>query len=277
VNATNSVMSYRFGFNGMEKDDEIKGNNNSVAFKYRIHDPRIGRFLSVDPLSKDYPWNSTYAFAENSVIRFIDLEGLEKGDFMLDRMIHDDETYLKLQDYKRQQSEMVRDKIIETGKVAGTQFMKVVDSGPFTASGQHQANVLGRKMLGNSEHTLTGSEGLATYTTAVDYVGKGLQAAAPYTLFAAPAVMETGIGVSASADIMNTMADLERLPLKDGAENFGYRAASFLSGIGIGKLTKGAGGGETIEHFSQQVLTNIVGANKDKLIEENTEEATEKN
>ena len=34
------------------------------------------RFLSVDPLAKSYPWNSTYAFAENDVIRSIDLDGL---------------------------------------------------------------------------------------------------------------------------------------------------------------------------------------------------------
>lgn len=36
------------------------------------------KFLSVDPLTKNYPWNSTYAFAENDVIRSIDLDGLEK-------------------------------------------------------------------------------------------------------------------------------------------------------------------------------------------------------
>lgn len=35
------------------------------------------RFLSVDPLFKDYPWNSPYAFAENRVVDGIDLEGLE--------------------------------------------------------------------------------------------------------------------------------------------------------------------------------------------------------
>lgn len=69
---------YRYGFQGQEKDDEIKGAGNSIAFKYRIHDTRLGRFLSVDPLSKEYPWNSSYAFAENSPIAFIDLEGLER-------------------------------------------------------------------------------------------------------------------------------------------------------------------------------------------------------
>jgi RHS repeat-associated protein len=68
---------YRFGFQGQEGDGEISGQGNSYAFKYRIHDPRLGRFLSVDPLFEDYAFNSTYAFSENRVIDGIDLEGLE--------------------------------------------------------------------------------------------------------------------------------------------------------------------------------------------------------
>jgi hypothetical protein len=36
--------------------------------------------VSVDPLSKDYPWNSTYAFCENRPIDGIELEGLERID-----------------------------------------------------------------------------------------------------------------------------------------------------------------------------------------------------
>jgi len=45
----------------------------------RIYDPRLGRFLSVDPLMHEYPWNSTYAYAENEPISNIDLDGLEKA------------------------------------------------------------------------------------------------------------------------------------------------------------------------------------------------------
>ncbi|OEK07298.1 hypothetical protein A8C32_17825 [Flavivirga aquatica] len=42
-----------------------------------MHDPRIGRFFAVDPLAKEYPWNSSYAFSENRVMDRIELEGLE--------------------------------------------------------------------------------------------------------------------------------------------------------------------------------------------------------
>ena len=70
--------SYRYGFQNQEMDDEIKGAGNSVNYKYRMHDPRVGRFFAVDPLASKYPWNSTYAFSENVVINSRELEGLEK-------------------------------------------------------------------------------------------------------------------------------------------------------------------------------------------------------
>jgi RHS repeat-associated protein len=69
--------SYRYGFQNQEKDDELKGAGNSVNYKYRMHDPRVGRFFAVDPLASKYPWNSTYAFSENRVLDAIELEGLE--------------------------------------------------------------------------------------------------------------------------------------------------------------------------------------------------------
>lgn len=68
---------YRYSFQGQEGDDEIKGAGNSINYKYRMHDPRIGRFLSLDPLAPEYPHNSPYAFSENRVIDGVELEGLE--------------------------------------------------------------------------------------------------------------------------------------------------------------------------------------------------------
>ncbi|MCD9612238.1 RHS repeat domain-containing protein, partial [Tenacibaculum maritimum] len=69
--------SYRYGFQGQEKDDEIKGEGNSINYKFRMHDPRVGRFFAVDPLFKEYPFNSPYAFSENFVIAGTEIEGLE--------------------------------------------------------------------------------------------------------------------------------------------------------------------------------------------------------
>jgi RHS repeat-associated protein len=85
--------SYRYGFQNQEKDDEIKGVGNSVNYKYRMHDPRVGRFFAVDPLAKSYPWNSVYAFSENRVLDAIELEGLEAfyihGMFGSPKQFHD--------------------------------------------------------------------------------------------------------------------------------------------------------------------------------------------
>jgi RHS repeat-associated protein len=78
VPTRHSSGDYPYGFQGQEKDDEIKGGEgNSLNYKYRMHDPRIGRFFARDPLEKSYPWNSPYAFSENRVIDGVELEGLE--------------------------------------------------------------------------------------------------------------------------------------------------------------------------------------------------------
>jgi RHS repeat-associated protein len=68
---------YRYGFNDKENDNEVKGEGNQQDYGMRIYDGRIGKFLSVDPLTKNYPWYTPYQFAGNSPIKFIDLDGLE--------------------------------------------------------------------------------------------------------------------------------------------------------------------------------------------------------
>ena len=72
-----SASNYRYGFQGQEKDDEIKGEGLSYNYTFRMHDPRVGRFFTFDPLFKNFPWNSPYAFSENRVIDWIELEGLQ--------------------------------------------------------------------------------------------------------------------------------------------------------------------------------------------------------
>jgi RHS repeat-associated protein len=72
-----NTSDYRYGFQGQEMDDEIKGEGNSLNYTFRMHDPRVGRFFAVDPLAFKYPHNSTYAFSENRVLDGFELEGGE--------------------------------------------------------------------------------------------------------------------------------------------------------------------------------------------------------
>jgi RHS repeat-associated protein len=72
-----STGDYRYGFQGQETDDEVTGSESHVSYKYRMHDARLGRFLSLDPLAPQYAHNSPYAFSENRVIDAVELEGLE--------------------------------------------------------------------------------------------------------------------------------------------------------------------------------------------------------
>ena len=80
-NTSPNIGGYRYFFNGQEGDNEVFEKNGLFAFEYRMHDARLGRFWSVDPLAAKYPWNSTYAFAENSPIGYLEMEGLEKIQF----------------------------------------------------------------------------------------------------------------------------------------------------------------------------------------------------
>jgi len=72
-----AATGYRYGFNGKEKDNEVV----QYDYGFRIYDPRLVRFKSVDPLIKSYPWYSPYHFAGNNPIHNIDLDGLEESGY----------------------------------------------------------------------------------------------------------------------------------------------------------------------------------------------------
>ncbi len=69
---------YRYGFNGKEKDDEVKGEGAQYDYGFRIYDPRLGKFLSTDPLFASYAYYTPYQFAGNKPIMALDLDGLEE-------------------------------------------------------------------------------------------------------------------------------------------------------------------------------------------------------
>lgn len=73
----NRVSSFRYGFNGKENDNEVKGIGNQIDYGLRAYDPRIGRFMSGDPLTSVYPDLSPYQYASNTPIAAKDIDGAE--------------------------------------------------------------------------------------------------------------------------------------------------------------------------------------------------------
>ena len=65
--------AYRYSYQGQERQEDT----NWLALKWRNYDPTIGRFFGVDPLSENFPYNSTYAIQENKMGLGREFEGLE--------------------------------------------------------------------------------------------------------------------------------------------------------------------------------------------------------
>ncbi|AMC09918.1 hypothetical protein Lupro_00995 [Lutibacter profundi] len=77
-NVVNGTENMYKTFQGQEINEEL--GLNWLSFKWRNHDPAIGRFMSVDPLAEQYSYQFPYNFAENRVIDGFELEGLEWVD-----------------------------------------------------------------------------------------------------------------------------------------------------------------------------------------------------
>jgi RHS repeat-associated protein len=71
-----SISAYRFGFNGKENDTDW-GPQLIQDYGFRLYNPALGRFLTVDPLSRKFPMLTPYQFASNNPVWMIDIDGLE--------------------------------------------------------------------------------------------------------------------------------------------------------------------------------------------------------
>jgi RHS repeat-associated protein len=82
----------RWKFQGQEHVDDLGLNWDS--FKWRNHQPDIGRFFNVDPLAEKYYYNSPYAFSENKVVAHVEIEGLEAAEYLLKQEIQKKADYV---------------------------------------------------------------------------------------------------------------------------------------------------------------------------------------
>ena len=74
-----SREDYRYGFNDKENDNEVYEPSTFQDYGFRMYDTRVARFWGVDPLYRIYPWYSSYQFAGNKPVLFIDKDGQEEA------------------------------------------------------------------------------------------------------------------------------------------------------------------------------------------------------
>ena len=72
-NRHGSTDSYRYGFQGQEKDDEIKGEGNSYTTYFRQFNPRLGRAFSLDRIQR--AGQGMYNMMSNNPIVMVDPRG----------------------------------------------------------------------------------------------------------------------------------------------------------------------------------------------------------
>lgn len=113
-----SSPAYRYGFNGKENDNEVNGDGNEQDYGFRIYDTRLGRFLSVDIEFKKYPEISSFNFAANNPIRYIDVNGAGPGD-----------VFASMDDAAKDFGNTYNDNSIELNRDFGSYIYKVVING----------------------------------------------------------------------------------------------------------------------------------------------------
>ncbi|MBK7309681.1 MAG: hypothetical protein KBG47_11860 [Bacteroidia bacterium] len=116
--------SYRYSFNGQEKDDEVSGNGNSYTATHWQYDPRLGRRWNTDVVRK--PWLSDYCTFSNNPIIMMDPHGdddyfnkdgsfshsTKKGTAIL---ISSDKGYVSLSQYEANDKahKIVRNRVVQ--------------------------------------------------------------------------------------------------------------------------------------------------------------------
>ncbi len=75
ANRSGNNGNYRFGFTGLERDDEVKGSGNHYSFGDYGYDPRTGRRWNVDPKFQEIAGLSPYAYSLNNPIVYKDPDG----------------------------------------------------------------------------------------------------------------------------------------------------------------------------------------------------------
>jgi RHS repeat-associated protein len=139
-----SATTYRYGFNGKEKDDELKSNGNSYDFGARLLDPRLGRWLSCDPQSGNYPGLSPYSAFANSPLIIIDPQGETLKVVITDSR--------KIEQIRTMLQKTTKEKV--TISADGTVYVHRTLRSIFSSEKPYGTDLI-RSLVKNSKHTLS--------------------------------------------------------------------------------------------------------------------------
>ncbi len=174
--------NYRYGFNGKEKDNEVKGKGNSLDFGARMYDSRLGRWMSLDPLAAKYPMLSPYNFAGNNPIRYIDPDGkritdpqghlaayVKNGEIVLTKYADKDtRTGIQLMSKTEIGSSVLRDMIkVKHNVDLHIDHDKIQYYDPKTGKREDNPTPTNKLMLGAAERYLTKDKELTRYKVTV--------------------------------------------------------------------------------------------------------------
>ncbi|SHN08086.1 RHS repeat-associated core domain-containing protein [Chitinophaga sp. CF418] len=94
----------------------MKGEGNQQDYGFRIYDPRIGKFLSVDPLTAKYAYYTPSQFSGNKPIYAVDVDGREDDPYSIGKAVSDNRAWEAK--VRQQDPEHAEERIYEANKNA---------------------------------------------------------------------------------------------------------------------------------------------------------------
>jgi len=244
----------RFHFNGKETDNETQ----TQDYGFRIYNYRLSRFLSVDPLTRNYAFYTPYQFAGNKPIVAVDLDGRE--DLWYQYIKQNDGTLL-LAGTHFDVNESTRNMLKHTTgqEIPNTGILQTVENGNSTQVVAYTPTVVITPkedfgdMLENFHSDLYGSDDAQeAFIGGVDGFGKGVKAFGVAAAFVNPpaalGIYAIGEGITKGADLMKTSVHLEKGENKEAAIEFG----GLILGGGAGVVS------DKIKNETKKVVTQAV-------------------
>ncbi len=232
---------YRFGFNGKEKDPEgMGGGGSTYDYGFRIYNPNLGKFLSVDPLFRDFAWYTPYQFAGDKPIVALDLDGRE--DVWYHLLKQKDGSYLtltKMDDLNNETNQGLSESLGYDVPRDGVVITELTEDGKVKLLDYQPALVvIGEKSIGQKAQEFYVNQIYANEETqmqainGLEVTGKTIKATGLLALMFNPvigaAVYSVGEGLTTAADALKTAVHIENKEYaKAGVELGGFAAGKF--------------------------------------------------